>query len=129
VNVAGLSVHVLRIRHNPTRRLPEQHVGFLIGGPSPVLHVGDADPKADNFARLRSLPAVDLACLPFWYLTDVPNRLMVGESIRPRRIVAMHVPPGDAAQVASTLRNAGVRAVVAAVSGSPIALDPTATRP
>jgi L-ascorbate metabolism protein UlaG (beta-lactamase superfamily) len=129
VDVAGLSVHVLRIRHNPTRRLPEQHVGFLIGGPSPVLHVGDADPKADNFARLRSLPAVDLACLPFWYLTDVPNRLMVGESIRPRRIVAMHVPPGDAAQVASTLRNAGVRAVVAAVSGSPIALDPTATRP
>jgi L-ascorbate metabolism protein UlaG (beta-lactamase superfamily) len=125
VDVGGLPVHVLRIRHNPTRRLPEQHVGFLIGGPSPVLHVGDADPKADNFALLRSLPAVDLACLPFWYVTDVTNRLMVGESIRPRRIVAMHVPPGDAAEVASTLRAAGVRAVAAAVPGSAIALEST----
>ena len=129
VDVGGVDVHVLRIRHNPARRLPEQHVGFLIGGPAPVLHVGDADPKADNFALLRSLPAIDLACLPFWYVTDVPNRLMVGEAIRPRRIVAMHVPPADATEVASTLRDAGVRAVVAAVPGSAISLDPPAPKP
>lgn len=129
VAVGGVDVHVLRIRHNPTRRLPEQHVGFLIGGPSPVLHVGDADPKADNFAVLRTLPAVDLACLPFWYVTDVTNRLMVGEAIRPRRIVAMHVPPRDAAEVASTLLEARVRAVVAATPGSAIALDSTSPKP
>jgi L-ascorbate metabolism protein UlaG (beta-lactamase superfamily) len=129
VDVGGLDVHVLRIRHNPARRLPEQHVGFLIGGDTPVLHVGDADPKADNFAVLRSLPAVDLAFLPFWYVTDVTNRLMVGESIRPRRIVAMHVPPPDAASVTSSLREARVRAVVAAVPGSAMSLESTAPKP
>ena len=129
VDVSGVDVHVLRIRHNPARRLPEQHVGFLIGGAAPVLHVGDADPKADNFARLRSLPAVDLAFLPFWYVTDATNRLMVGEAIRPRRIVAMHVPPRDAAEVASSLREARVRAVVAAVPGSAMSLDSTAPKP
>lgn len=129
VDAGGVDVHVLRIRHNPTRRLPAQHVGFLIGGPSPVLHVGDADPKADNFALLRSLPAVDLACLPFWFVTDVTNRLMVGEAIRPRRIVAMHIPPRDAAEVTSTLRDAGVRAVVAVVPGSAISLDSTPPKP
>ena len=66
VRVAGVPIHVLRIRHNPTRRLPEQHVGFLIGDSAPVLHVGDADPTAGNFVRLRALPAVDVALLPFW---------------------------------------------------------------
>ena len=60
------AVRVLRIRHNPTRRLPEQHVGFLIGERSTVLHVGDADPAADNFALLATLPRVDVALLPYW---------------------------------------------------------------
>ena len=68
VDVGGTPVRVLRIRHNPTRRPPEQHLGFLIGDSAPVLHVGDADPTADNFALLRSLPPVDLAFLPFWYV-------------------------------------------------------------
>jgi L-ascorbate metabolism protein UlaG (beta-lactamase superfamily) len=118
VDVGGLTVHVLRIRHNPTRRLPEQHVGFLIGGESPVLHAGDADPKADNFALLKSLPQVDLACLPYWYVVDAANRRMVEDTIRPRRVVAMHVPPGEAAKVGEALRAGGGTAVLASAPGS-----------
>lgn len=122
VEIGGVSVHVLRIRHNATRRLPEQHVGFLIGGAAPVLHVGDADPKADNFALLKALPPVDLAFLPFWYLSDAGNRHMVAAAIRPRRIVAMHVPPGDAAAVGDTLRAGAASAVLASAPGSTIDL-------
>jgi L-ascorbate metabolism protein UlaG (beta-lactamase superfamily) len=121
IEVRGVPVHVLRIRHNPTRRLPEQHVGFLIGSAAPVLHVGDADPKADNFALLKALPAVDLAFLPFWYVSDVDNRRMVAETIRPRRTVAMHVPPGDVSKIEAALRTANVAAVIASSPGS--ALD------
>ena len=108
VRVAGVPVHVLRIRHNPTRRLPEQHVGFLIGDSAPVLHVGDADPTAGNFVRLRALPAVDVALLPFWYVLDEASRRFVTESIRPRRIAAIHLPPGDSATVEAALRAAGI---------------------
>jgi L-ascorbate metabolism protein UlaG (beta-lactamase superfamily) len=118
IEVGGVVVHVLRIRHNETRRLPEQHVGFLIGGASPVLHVGDADPQADNFTLLKPLPAVDLAFLPFWYLSDAGNRRMVAETIRPRRAVAMHVPPADAAKIEASLGDAGVVAAVASAPGS-----------
>ena len=78
---SGVPVHVLRIRHNPTRRLPEQHVGFLVEGCRTVLHTGDADPKADNFSLLRSLPPVDTALLPFWYVMDDSNRRFVTSSI------------------------------------------------
>ena len=56
IRIGDVPVRVLRIRHNPSRRFPEQHVGFLIGDSATVLHVGDADRNADNFTVLRGLP-------------------------------------------------------------------------
>jgi L-ascorbate metabolism protein UlaG (beta-lactamase superfamily) len=120
VTVGSVTVRVLRIRHNPTRRLPEQHVGFLVGEAAPVLHVGDADPAADNFGLLRNLPKVDIALLPFWYVVDAASRRFVADSIGPRRLVAMHLPPADAADVARTLRAAGVSVLLPPQPGSPI---------
>ena len=122
IDELGVPVHVLRIRHNPTRRLPAQHVGFLIGTDVSVLHVGDADPAIDNFALLKSLPRVDVAMLPFWYVAGAANRLVVTEAIQPRRIVAMHVPPQDVEQVSSQVRAAGVDGDVAATPGTPLLL-------
>jgi L-ascorbate metabolism protein UlaG (beta-lactamase superfamily) len=123
IDVGGVPVQVLRIRHNPARRLPEQHVGFLIGSEAPALHVGDADPAADNFTLLRSLPRIDLAFLPFWYVADEANRRFVADSIRPRRIVAMHIPPGDSKQVEASLRAGKTGAAVASVPGSTLAIE------
>ena len=120
VSVGSVTVRVLRIRHNPTRRLPEQHVGFLIGEAAPVLHVGDADPAADNFVLLRNLPKVDVALLPFWYVLDAANRRFVADAIGPRRIVGIHLPPADEASVARTLREAGVSVLLPPAPGSPI---------
>jgi L-ascorbate metabolism protein UlaG (beta-lactamase superfamily) len=124
LNLMRVPLRVLRLRHNPTRRLPEQHLGFLIGDSKAVLHVGDADPSADNFALLKTLPPVDLAFLPFWYVSDDANRRVVAESIRPRRIVAMHVPPADAAKVAPTLRATNASITQADKPGTPLALVP-----
>ena len=87
---------------------------------APVLHVGDADPAADNFRLLRGLPRVDLALLPFWYVTDDGNSALVARAIRPRRIVLMHVPPVDASQVAADVARVAMPVVVAGIPGSPI---------
>ena len=122
VDVGGVAVRVLRIRHNPTRRLPEQHVAFLIGTGHPVLHVGDADPTVANFAIMRRLPGVDLALLPFWYVQGESNRRMVAEAIRPKRIVGMHLPPSEWPAVSEKLRAAGIQAVLPRDPGTPVAL-------
>jgi L-ascorbate metabolism protein UlaG (beta-lactamase superfamily) len=103
IDIQGVRVHVLRLRHNPTRRLPAEHVGFLVDGCRTVLHAGDADPQADNFAGLRHLPAVDAGVLPFWFVTSPANRQMVQAAIQPHHVLAAHLPPADAGLVASQL--------------------------
>ena len=103
VAVDGMSIHVLRIRHNPARRLPEEHLGFLVRGCQSVLHTGDADPQADNFAMLRSLPRVDVAIVPFWYVLTPANRDFVSATLNPLRVIAMHLPPADAEEVSRKL--------------------------
>ncbi len=120
--VSDVPVRVLRIRHNPTRRLPEQHVGFLVGERTTILHVGDADPRADNFAMLAKLPPVDLAVLPFWYVLDQANRAFVSEAIRPRRVFAMHLPAADAPQVAARLAAARVTVALPTAPGATVTL-------
>jgi L-ascorbate metabolism protein UlaG (beta-lactamase superfamily) len=114
-------IHVLRIRHNDARRMPEQHVGFLVQGTRTILHVGDADPAAANFAVLKELPKIDLALLPFWYVSDATNRAFVASSIAPRQIVGMHVPPEEAAKVERGLREANANVILLTRPGAPVA--------
>ena len=115
--VGDLPIRVLRIRHNPSRRPPAQHVGFLIGDRSTVLHVGDADPAADNFALLTTLPRVDVALLPYWYVLTDDSRRFVAASIAPRRIVAMHVPVAETDTLTAALRNTSIRVSLPGTAG------------
>jgi L-ascorbate metabolism protein UlaG (beta-lactamase superfamily) len=118
--VGALKIDVLRVRHNPVRRWPDQHVAFLIQGRSgTVLHVGDADPKTADFDVLRKLGPVDLALVPFWYVTDTGTwESTVQRTIKPRRVAAMHIPPQDAASVERQVRQAGRDVVVLVTPGA-----------
>ena len=123
IDIAGLRVHVLRIRHNPARRMPGQHVGFLVEGCRTLLHVGDADPEPSNFTLLRTLPRVDVAALPFWYMGGARARGLVSGSIRPARVLAVHVPPQDADAVAGQLTGASPPTMLLRGAGQTISLD------
>jgi L-ascorbate metabolism protein UlaG (beta-lactamase superfamily) len=124
VRLGPLPIRVLRIRHNPTRRLPEQHVGFLVGEPSAVLHTGDADLAPDNFALLRNLPPVDLAIVPFWFVQGESNWRFVRTALAPRRTAALHLPPADAEPVRHALEVARRPVVLLAEPGTAVALEP-----
>jgi L-ascorbate metabolism protein UlaG (beta-lactamase superfamily) len=129
IQVGGVTVRVLRLRHNPTRRLPEQHVGFLVGEAGAVLHTGDADPTRENFALLRGLPAVDLALVPFWFLQPAGSRDLVRTSIAPRRAAALHLPPDDAARVRESLAGLSMPTVLLTTPGTDVVLPLPAVRP
>jgi L-ascorbate metabolism protein UlaG (beta-lactamase superfamily) len=124
VRLGPLPIRVLRIRHNPTRRLPEQHLGFLVGEPTAVLHTGDADPAPDNFTLLRDLPQVDLALVPFWFVQSEDNWRFVRTALAPRRIAALHLPPSDAQSVRRVFEAARRPAVLLAEPGTAVDLEP-----
>ena len=123
VQVRDLPIRVLRIRHSSSRRVPDQHVAFLLGRTTTVLHTGDADTGADDFGVLRDLPAVDLALLPYWYFLSDASRLLVRTAIAPRRIVAIHIPPEEVEDVRRTLAGADVDAVVPGLAGQDVELQ------
>ena len=121
LDVRGVPVRVLRIRHNPSRRLPEQHVGFAVGKTLTVLHTGDADPAADNFVLLRGMPPVGLLLAPFWFMQGA-NRDLVTATIVPRQVAALHVPPADGDRVSADLRQATPPTVVLTRPASDVVL-------
>ncbi|MDX2151286.1 MAG: MBL fold metallo-hydrolase [Bryobacteraceae bacterium] len=93
----GVSVTLFRLSHGGGRHASVQNLGHIvrIGGVS-FLHIGDAEPGAARF-DLYELPKekIDVAMVPFWYLTDPRGRTVVNTLIRPRQLVAFHLPPSE----------------------------------
>ncbi len=71
-------------------------------GQSELACVG-ADPVADTFALLATMPRVDLALLPYWYVLTDNSRRMVSTAIAPGRIIAMHLPAEEAGTLTRAL--------------------------
>lgn len=123
VAVKGVPVTVLRLRHNPTRRLPEQHLGFVVGRSLPVMHTGDADPAPDNFAMLRGRAPVGLLLAPFWFMQGA-NLDLVQRVIVPRQVAALHVPPVDGDRVRAALRDSTPPTVVLTTPATDVEMPP-----
>jgi L-ascorbate metabolism protein UlaG (beta-lactamase superfamily) len=102
--LGGVELAVLDLPHNPTPSRRVANVGFLLDlGGFRILHVGDADPDPARFDPHRlSQRAVDVAIVPFWFLTSADDA--VRRSIGARLWVATHVPPADTAAVRREVR-------------------------
>lgn len=105
--VNGFPVSVVRLAHNPSRNFPDEHVGqaVRIAGRL-VLHVGDADPKAENFKAAEPLAPVDVAIVPYWYLLSETGRAIVRDQLRARNVVAVHVEPEQAERIEADVTKA-----------------------
>ena len=105
--VNGFPVSVVRLAHNPSRNLPNEHVGqaVRISGRL-VLHVGDADPKTENFRAAEPLAPVDVAIVPYWYLLSETGRGIVRDQLRAREVIAVHVEPEKADRIEADVAKA-----------------------
>jgi len=106
-NVAGIDVEFLSVGHGSGRHAAIQNLGhvFSLGGKK-FLHLGDAMPTVETFDHFDlEKQSIDIAFLPFWFLTSADGRTIIREHIKPKHIIAVHVGPTEAEAVRQQIKN------------------------
>ena len=93
----GIQVRMVRIAHGGVRWSGMQNVGHIVElGSMKFLHIGDPSHGKKDFERLQLFrDKIDVAILPFWFLTAAKGREIVDKLIKPAYLIAVHVPPKD----------------------------------
>jgi len=110
---AGFPVSAFRLPHAGNRPTV-QNLGQTVDvGGVRVLHVGDGELSAENLIPF-DLPEreIDVALVPYWWLLDARGATLVRDAIAPRVLIAIHVPPKEAQEIAATLAESAPGAIV-----------------
>ena len=95
VRLPELGLTVVDMHHGMDRRPPTQNHGFVLElGGLRILHMGDTEVTAEELEKLDLGGPIDLAFVPGWYLDAQPWKGALDETVRPKRIVVMHLAPG-----------------------------------
>ncbi|HJR60916.1 MAG TPA: MBL fold metallo-hydrolase [Vicinamibacterales bacterium] len=108
MTVAGIDFDVLGVGHGSGRHGSIQNLGHLIKvGGSKLLHLGDADTAPAILEKLHlDDEGIDVAFLPVWFLSGTDGPAVVREHIKPRHIVAVHMPAVGAERAAGQIKQA-----------------------
>lgn len=112
----GFTVIVHNLHHGRTREPPVENLGFVIEiAGVRVLHAGDTEMDADDFAAWKVGNGIDVALFPIWYFhaERVP---WIQEHVKPRVLVPIHFPSEGA--------EARVERVKGILPQAPILLQP-----
>ncbi|HKP70968.1 MAG TPA: MBL fold metallo-hydrolase [Pyrinomonadaceae bacterium] len=106
INQDGIKVTFLGLRHSGERFKDIQNLGHVIEiGGKKFLHIGDADMTVENFSSFGiAAKGIDVALIPYWFLMSKEGRAFVKEQFNPKAIIAVHIPPADAAEVIAQLK-------------------------
>jgi L-ascorbate metabolism protein UlaG (beta-lactamase superfamily) len=107
LQVNGVGIDVLGLRHGGEEFQSVQNLGYVVRlGHWTLLHVGDADATEENFGSFNlQQEGIDVAFLPFWYLLTHEGQALVREYIRPKHIIAVHIPHASASELQKTSRD------------------------
>ena len=96
IKAAGINVDMMGVGHGSGRHSSIQNLGHLVRlGGKALLHLGDAEIDPSILATLRlDEEEIDVAILPVWFLTGSEGPALVREHIKPKHIVAVHMPAG-----------------------------------
>lgn len=98
MKIAGIDVEILGVGHGTGRHAAIQNLGHVITiGGKKVLHIGDADISDEIFDAFDlEKQSIDIALLPYWFLTSKSGQALIEKHIKPKHIIAVHVGPGEA---------------------------------
>jgi L-ascorbate metabolism protein UlaG (beta-lactamase superfamily) len=106
MTAAGVDVELLGVGHGSGRHGSIQNLGHLVRiGGKKLLHLGDADPTPAILEKLNlDEQGIDVAFLPVWFLTGTGGPAVVREHIKPRHIIAVHMPASGADREARAIK-------------------------
>jgi len=98
----GVTVTVFLLSHGVGKYASLKNFGHLVEiGGMRVLHIGDAEMDAEDFARAGvDKMDIDVALIPFWYFRPGPGTDdVVGNYLDAPYKIAVHIPPSEMAEV------------------------------
>jgi L-ascorbate metabolism protein UlaG (beta-lactamase superfamily) len=103
----GVAVELLGVGHGTGRHGTVQNLGHVVTlGGKKVLHIGDADSGDASIFEAFNLDraGIDVAFLPMWFLTSDEGAAIVRQHIKPKHIVAVHMPAESPERAAAQIR-------------------------
>jgi L-ascorbate metabolism protein UlaG (beta-lactamase superfamily) len=106
INQDGIKIKFLGLRHSGENFKDIQNLGHVIEiAGKKFLHIGDADMTVENFSTFKLADEkIDVAFIPFWFLTSEEGRKLVRDQFNPKQIIAVHIPPNEAQSVIDQLK-------------------------
>jgi L-ascorbate metabolism protein UlaG (beta-lactamase superfamily) len=106
MNFDGIKIRFLGLRHSGGNFKDVQNLGHVIEiGGKKLLHIGDADMPAENFAAFNlAQEKIDVAFIPYWFLMSAEGRTLVKEQFNARHVIAVHIPPAESEKVMKQLK-------------------------
>ncbi|HYJ88676.1 MAG TPA: MBL fold metallo-hydrolase [Pyrinomonadaceae bacterium] len=106
LNVSGINLKGLGLKHSGANFSWIQNLGYVVElNGAKILHIGDADMTEENFSSLGLVEEkIDVAFIPYWFLLSNTGRAIVQNHIRPKQVIAVHISPAEAAQVAEQVK-------------------------
>ena len=105
VDASGVRVEILRLSHGSGRFAETWNLGFIVHlGGKRILHIGDAALMTRTFEPLaRHAKGVDVALIPYWLLQTRKGAEFIRDTLAPKHVVAIHVPPSEAEEISRSL--------------------------
>lgn len=121
----GAEITAYLLSHGTGKYARLQNLGHLVDiGGLRILHIGDAamDPADFATAGLDAV-ALDAALIPFWYFQPGPGMAVVRRFMDAPRKLAVHIPPGEMAEVIQYLAETYPEVQVLAEPGESVVIS------